>query len=521
MKVHLLYRNEDFNPGQDLPWNADAMMQDLELNTLLTAMAKEDDFTYEVVKMVILSGLDNDADIIRYRQQILRDCLKNSIIIDKIYEIAVEAIEKEKENYLGIFSDYPDAILSRSIRVLHIFIEELKRLRTIAVKHSGSFDSEGFTHLFEMLKQELTDDYFEEMQNHLAALKFKNGVLISAQLGEGNKGKNYKLRKIRYEKQNWLQHLISNYIVPWLHNSDRKWLKRLFEKNSESDVYNFYISYRDESGIRALSHLKDEGINLVANSLSQSDDHILSFFINLKTELAFYQGCQNLYEQLVVLQAPVSFPEPTETGKRIHNFSGLYDACLALTINHNVVGNDITAEGKYFFMVTGANQGGKSTFLRSIGLAQLMMQSGMFVPAIHFSANICDSLLTHFKREEDVDMESGKLDEELNRMDKIINHITPNSVLLFNESFGATNEREGSEIANQIVSALLEMRIKIFFVTHLYEFAHNFYHENRIKTIFLRAERQVDGTRTFKLMVGAPLQTSYGKDLYDEIFVNT
>jgi DNA mismatch repair ATPase MutS len=115
-------------------------------------------------------------------------------------------------------------------------------------------------------------------------------------------------------------------------------------------------------------------------------------------------------------------------------------------------------------------------------------------------------------------MKSGKLDEELARISEIVDHIVPNSLLLFNESFAATNEREGSEIARQIVLAMLEKRIKIFFVTHLYEFAHGFYDRNDEDVLFLRAERKDDGTRTFKLLEGEPLETSYGEDLYRQIF---
>ena len=122
-------------------------------------------------------------------------------------------------------------------------------------------------------------------------------------------------------------------------------------------------------------------------------------------------------------------------------------------------------------IITGANQGGKSTFLRSMGLAQLMMQCGMFAPAESFCANVCDGLFTHYRREEDVTMRSGKLDEELSRMNGIVDNVRANSLLLFNESFAATNEREGSEIARQIICALLEKGVKVFFVTHLYEFA--------------------------------------------------
>jgi DNA mismatch repair ATPase MutS len=206
-------------------------------------------------------------------------------------------------------------------------------------------------------------------------------------------------------------------------------------------------------------------------------------------------------------------------GTRGLHFSDLHDVSLVLSMETKVVGNTLDADGKSLVIITGANQGGKSSFLRSIGLAQLMMQSGMFVAAESFVAELCANLFTHYKREEDVTMKSGKLDEELARMSGIVDAITPNSILLFNESFASTNEREGSEIATQIVHALLQRGIKMFFVTHLFDFAHGLFKERSPHSIFLRAQRQDDGTRTFRLMEGEPLETSYGMDLYEKIFV--
>ncbi|MEJ2167664.1 MAG: hypothetical protein P8X90_19225, partial [Desulfobacterales bacterium] len=84
--------------------------------------------------------------------------------------------------------------------------------------------------------------------------------------------------------------------------------------------------------------------------------------------------------------------------------------------------------------------------------------------------------------------------------------------------FAATNEREGSEIARQIVCALLEKRIKEFFVTHLYEFPQGIYEHKMENVIFLRADRKADGKRTFKLIEDVPLQTSFGEDLYQRVF---
>jgi DNA mismatch repair ATPase MutS len=296
----------------------------------------------------------------------------------------------------------------------------------------------------------------------------------------------------------------------------KSWIEEAFAQ--KPSAYTFYIADRDQNGARALSELKDRGINLVANALAQSTDHILSFFTMLRTELAFYVGCLNLHEQLAQMGEPMSFPLPLAPNERGHSFNGLYDVCLALTLKHQIVGNDMVADHKNLVIITGANQGGKSTFLRSIGLAQLMMQCGMFAPAEAFSANICDGLFTHYKRKEDATMSSGKLDEELSRMSDIVNNITSNSLVLFNESFAATNEREGSEIARQIICALLEKRIKVFFVTHLYEFADSLYDKQMDNAIFLRAERQADGRRTFKVIEGKPLPTSYGEDLYKRIF---
>jgi DNA mismatch repair ATPase MutS len=205
-------------------------------------------------------------------------------------------------------------------------------------------------------------------------------------------------------------------------------------------------------------------------------------------------------------------------GSRKYTFNKLYDVSLALSMDRRVVGNRANADGKDLIVITGANQGGKSTFLRSAGIAQVMMQAGMFVGAESFEAEICRNIFTHYKREEDAAMESGKFDEEISRMSDIADHLTPNSLVLFNESFAATNEREGSEVAREIIDALLEKRVKVFFVTHLYELAHGLAADRKNDALFLRAERTEDGTRTFKLIEGEPLRTSYGEDLYNAIF---
>ncbi len=517
MKAYLLHRSQDFDLEQPLPWNVDALTKDLALDTLFNAMAKDDKLIFEVTKKVVFAGLRNDVETIRYRQDILKDCLRHPAVVRELYATAVEAMEEDKKHYFSVLWRYPDWVLRYSVEIAEALLKFVKKLRNIADSHVDEFTSEGWKILFATLQRELTDEYFSQVQYHLAQLKFPNGVLMSTEVGDGNKATNYTLHVFRppdsrkWERLAWI-------IARWLpQRLVGGWLIRRLE--GPQPVFAFTLHPRDESGAKALHEIRDRGISLVANALAQAMDHVRSFFNMLRTELAFYVGCVNLYEHLAHKGEPICFPTALPAGERQLSLHGLYDVCLTLTMKRRMVGNDANADGRDVVIVTGANQGGKTTFLRSVGLAQLMMQCGMFTAAESFSSAVNDSVFTHYKREEDSSMKSGKLDEELSRMSAIIDHITPHSLILFNESFAATNEREGSEIARQIVSALLDKRVKIIYVTHLYEFAHGFSHSND-RSLFLRAERQADGTRTFKLVEGEPLQTSFGEDLYSSIFAS-
>ena len=117
-------------------------------------------------------------------------------------------------------------------------------------------------------------------------------------------------------------------------------------------------------------------------------------------------------------------------------------------------------------------------------------------------------------------MRSGRLDEELGRMSEIVDAARPGSMVLANESFASTNEREGSEIARQIVLALTDSGVTVVYVTHLYDLAHGLFVKKLDSALFLRAEREDDTRRTFKVVEAEPLPTSYGVDLYRQIFAD-
>jgi hypothetical protein len=496
MKALLMHPDRDFDAKPELPPHAPDLVQDLALRTLVDAMAGDDAFVAGVARTALLAGLRNDVATIVHRQQALHDALSHPAVIRALYALAVEAIERKHGHWFGVFLHHPSSILHGAVELLQMLVGMLVRLRALAERHGGEFGSPAFTALFASLQGELSDEYIAAVERHLAELRFKGGMLLAAELGEGNQGDRYALLRTDGRRPNWFKRVLG--IGP--------------------RAYTFHLHPRDEAGGRFLSELRDRGINDVANAVAQAAEHVLGFFEMLKTELAFYVGCLNLHERLAALGAPTAFPQPQPAGTRALRCAGLYDVCLALALGHAPVGNGFDADGKQLVIITGANQGGKSSLLRAIGLAQLMMQAGLFVGAASYAGGLCPTLFTHYKREEDAAMQKGKLDEELSRLSGIVDALVPESAVLFNESFAATNEREGAAIAWQVVAALLEARVRVFFVTHQYEFAHRCFGERARDALFLRAERRADGTRTFKLIEGEPLQTSYGEDLYREVF---
>lgn len=496
MRALLLHRDRDADLDDDPSPKDLTLIEDLGLASLFDAMAAGDGFLRSVAQRTILSGL-GDPGPIGYRQEALRDCLENPSAIRQLYEIAVGAMESPKASAWGVLSRTPSSVLYRSTKVLTSLLDAMRRLRRLSSGHSERFASEAFTRLFETIDAQLDDEYLDSVAGHLQELEFRRGVLISARLGSANEGVDHALRA-HGERDGGLRRRLSAFL-------------------SRSDL-SFRIAPRDENGSRALAELRDQGINLVADAAAQAVDHVIGFFEMLRMDAGFYVACLNLRDAFERVGAPMCFPTAVAAGGCALTATGLYDVGLALRTGEAPVGNDLAADGRSVVMVTGANQGGKSTFLRGIGAAQLMTQCGMFVGAKLFRVDVRSGVYTHFKREEDVSMRSGKLDEELARMSAIADELTVGGLVLFNESFSATNEREGSEIAHGVVRALVDAGVMVVFVTHMYELAHSFESGQPAGALFLRAERHAGGERTYRLLEGRPLSTSFGGDVYARVF---
>ncbi|WP_322014147.1 MutS-related protein [Paraburkholderia sp. J12] len=493
MRVLLLHPHRDFDPGSAQSETLESFSTDLGLDILMDAACGRDRFLYDTLSAALSVAWDNDRLTIAHRQDVLRDCVKNGAFIRALYRLACEPFDRNRSWEFGLYGRETSSMVSSSVRTLRSSLALLKRIRNDCRLHAEHFSSVGFTNLFDVIERNLDDDYLRTATHDLDRLRFGAGVLLSAGLGNAGKAQDIRLR------------------IPT--SRDLNVLLRLVTPGSRT--FTFRLDPRDLSGARAFGELQDRGLGLISRALWNSAHHVLGFLKALRTELAFCVAGLNLDERLAAIGESVSWPV-VRTGEPGFQCKGLKDVCLSLTTAGETTGNEASAVGKPLVIVTGVNRGGKSTFLRSVGLAELMLHAGLFVTAEHFSSSLHTGLFTHFKREEDRSMESGKFDEELRRLGAMADHIRRGALVLFNESFAATNEQEGAEIARQVTRALLDEGVTVIFVSHMYDFARGFI--GRDDVLFLRADRKEEGHDAFRLVEGLPQSTSFGLDIYEQVF---
>jgi hypothetical protein len=493
MKVRLLHPDRDLDPKAPPPPFADALVRDLDLDVLFDAMAGGDRFLREVAVRGVLDG-EADPVLVRRRLAALQDARANMSVVRDLYRLVVTTAEQERSHW-G-FGNYPASVLYRGLQVLEVHSTALEQLRRVAQAGERTFRSEAFLELFRRLLAELPDAYLGQVREQIGRLKFPDGTWVSASFGPEGRPTNPTLRRPAVARVGW-----------W-----RRWL------GPRRSPLVFEIDEHDESGARALSDFRERGVASAATAVARSNDHLGAFFATLRAELGFFLGCLNLERALAARGCSTGWPEACDAADRAWSATGLYDPCLALRTVAPIVPNDLAADAKSAVVVTGPNQGGKSTFLRAVGVAQLLMQAGVFVPARTYRSSVASIVLTHFAREEDPSLTSGKFDGELERMEAIARWMRPGGMLLSNESFASTNEREGAEIADGVLRAFRESGVRVVVVTHLYELAQKLAADRPDDVLFLRAEREPEGRRTFRMLAGAPLSTSFAVDVYREVF---
>lgn len=537
MKACLLYPEKDFiNTQSYFDWSS--ISGDLGLETLFEAasrdvikkngrvmyLQREDDFLSDTLQKVMRVPVKTKEEV-EYRQAILKDCMSQEAFVEELYDLTGDVLEKwdklgrkdlsatgTKDTVVGLMTE---------IQIMDLFVDSLSELKTLLLENIEKLHSKGFQDLYQRLCEEYPETLEENLHKILKDLEFftdtsqelqerntyimkRPKIAMDCGFGDGLKLSDIKLEEFGTQVKKYansfgvlakLQGYVSN-LTP-----DQIPLQNKTELVEDASKLEFQI------------------VSYVVACCSPFRSSFSQFFDQLHLQIGFYRAAINVKHHMERFDLDFCMPMVGERDSLA--FDDLKEVVMSMEQKGKTVGNTCNMNGKMLMIVTGANQGGKSTFLRSIGIAQVMMQCGLFVPAKRYKSGIYPDFFTHFTRREDSAMNSGRLDEELRRMDQIIKHLGESPMLLLNESFATTTEKEGSNIAYDIIKALSEEDVKILTVTHLLSFAQKVFDETQEngneKVEFLSAERLEDGSRTFKMIQHAPELTSFGLDLYDKI----
>jgi DNA mismatch repair protein MutS2 len=224
--------------------------------------------------------------------------------------------------------------------------------------------------------------------------------------------------------------------------------------------------------------------------------------VQLVGDLELYLGALGLYDAAARAGLAMSLPA-LSTPDRGRRLEGLFNPLL---LAHGIapVPCTITTDRlATITLVTGPNSGGKTRLLQSLGLAQLLAQNGLFVPARSAEIALAPALVMSLIEEARADQSEGRLGTELVRIRALFEKLPPGALVILDELCSGTNPSEGEEIFELVVQMLARLEPQAFITTHFLTFAARLEHEARIPELrFLQVELSREQRPTYQFVRG-------------------
>ena len=462
-----------------------------------------------------------DPDVIRYRMatfddmihcEELTDMLNRLVpILNDITELRrLEADNGDSEDYLSSITEIE--LYVSSIDVLHKGLNAVK----------GRVKSPAFTALTELVDKLAESDYYRELNQKLEELTQRVREIKSVTIG------------VNLNEQ--LQPTSAGVLSI---NSDSfksgDVLDKILRLNFKNDAYTCIANLvpfgkkNSENQKMALSMAFHSAINDVYRASLRSWKKIVQayvlenteFLLNLMPEFEFLVQGTKMQKQLLAKGCSLIIPEIRPMEERAFTATALYNPCVALKIDGDIVPNDVAFDDKAtIYVLTGPNRGGKSVITCAVGLAQVMMQLGMYVPAESAIISPVDGIYTHFPTGAEDTIDKGRLGEECARLGEIFDCITNLSLVLLDESLSSTGSYEASYIAAEVLGGLAHVGCRCLFSTHLHELAAEIDNINRrslenggVAIDTLVAGIEDEGKRSFRIIRAKPDGKSYAHDI--------
>ena len=492
-----------------------------------------DDFTLEELGLPEVLPLKNsdlshfvtmDPAVIRYRQEIFADMLAHEQIgktLSKLVPILFDIMELRRlQNESGDSSDYLSGMTE-----IELYISSIDVLYNGLCKGENGFKGKAFCALRDYIKNLVESDYYAELNERLAELTNRVREIKSVTIGVNLDA------QLRPREAGVLS------VNPESFRSGDT-LHKILRLNFKEDEYTCIANLvpfgkkQSENQKTALSLAFNSAINDVYRQSLRSWKKIVQtyvlentdFLLNLLPEFEFVLKATNLMRALQIKGNKLCAPQIAPAKDRAFTAHALYNPAVALKVEDPIVTNDVVFDDKAgIYVLTGPNRGGKSVITCAVGLAQAMLQLGMFVPADEAVISPADAIFTHFPTGADDTIDKGRLGEECARLCDIFAAITEKSLVLLDESLSSTGSFEASYIAAEVLAGLSRVGCRCVFSTHLHELAAEIDNINArtapaggvpIDTLVAGIEKE--GRRSFRILRAKPDGKSYARDIADK-----
>lgn len=468
------------------------LAKDLNLQWIARNMVNEKYGDIPFVMEILQHPLLTEEEIEK-RQKVVMEACRNPELMEKLRKQIVETSEDLDHSLDAIQDSRGKHLMEQTVIGIHVegireLVTGLSQIAELQNTYAKVFQNTALSHFADSFREEEPEDRLEEQKAlimHLDGFKGKGEIHLQARIGSG-----FSLREVKVVSVSDKAKRVSGSLFSGKRG----------QVIADEEVY--------QSGVEFTNQVLLTLLNQCTPFLQRWQEELHT----MKRQAVFLAGCARLYQRGIESGFYFCVPERGHTEAR-----DLYELSLALQSLEIPVPNTVTLTSGQGIVVTGANQGGKSTFLRSLGIAQVLCQAGMFVPAGKYPLHAYQDIFTHFTRREDATMNMGKFEEELKRMEEILYYAGENTLLLLNESFATTTEVTAYQIAMDLFHTCLEHHVTVWMVTHITKFAKELYQEKREDVLFLSAGRMAEKEIRFQMYEKIPGNTSYGLELYEQM----